>query len=126
MILISRKVPKLEGPPAAIKALNAVLTAGILYVPGLSTTLSPEGAFFLATLGGAEALGLDQLIGNFQVGKEADLQVLNPVAIPLIERRFQKTTTRSEELFALLALGDERCLVATYVLGDRGVTGHAH
>ncbi len=89
-------------------------------------TVSPEGAFFLATLGGAQALGLDHVIGNFHIGKEADLQVLNPVAIPLIERRFQKTTNSSEELFALLALGDERCLAATYVLGDKVVTGHAH
>ncbi|MDA0848056.1 MAG: amidohydrolase family protein, partial [Proteobacteria bacterium] len=88
-------------------------------------TLSPEGAFFLATLGGAQALGLDQFIGNFEKGKEADLQVLNPVAIPLIERRLQKTTTKSEELFALLALGDERCLAATYVLGQRVITRRA-
>ena len=82
-------------------------------------SLSPEAAFFLATLGGAQALGLDQYVGHFQKGKEADLQVLNPCAIPLLDRRLQATRTKSEELFALLALGDERCLVATYVLGQK-------
>lgn len=81
--------------------------------------LSPEAAFFFATRGGAQALGLDQHVGHFQKGKEADLQVLNPSAIPLLDRRLQDARTKSEELFALLALGDERCLVAAYVLGER-------
>ena len=38
MTLISRRVPKSLGPPAAIKALKAVFTAGILYVPGFKTS----------------------------------------------------------------------------------------
>lgn len=34
--------------------------------------LSPEQSFYLATLGGATALDLDDKIGNFAIGKEAD------------------------------------------------------
>jgi guanine deaminase len=84
-------------------------------------SLSPEAAFFLATLGGAQALRLDPYVGNFHKGKEADLQVLNPSAVALLDRRLQAARTKSEELFALLALGDERCLVAAYVLGQKRV-----
>ena len=81
-------------------------------------TLSPEGAFFLATLGSAQALGLDRCIGNFAPGKEADIQVINPASIDILERRLQTTNSLSEDLFALLSLGDERCLVTTYLKGQ--------
>ena len=49
--------------------------------------LSPFQALYLATLGGAKALYLDDKIGNFAVGKEADFVVLNFKGTPLIERR---------------------------------------
>jgi guanine deaminase len=39
--------------------------------------LSPYRAFYLATLGGAQALYLDELLGNFDKGKEADFVVLD-------------------------------------------------
>ena len=39
--------------------------------------LSPYRAFYLATLGGARALYLDDLLGNFDKGKEADFVVLD-------------------------------------------------
>ena len=42
-------------------------------VPGLR----PEEAFYLATAGGAEALGKSHQIGTLDAGKEADLLVLN-------------------------------------------------
>ena len=38
--------------------------------------LSPYRAFYLATLGGARALYLDDLLGNFDKGKEADFVAL--------------------------------------------------
>ncbi|MCV5491554.1 amidohydrolase family protein, partial [Escherichia coli] len=41
--------------------------------------LSAYQAFYLATLGGAHSLGLDEKIGSFAVGKEADFVVLDPV-----------------------------------------------
>ncbi|MBX2864644.1 MAG: guanine deaminase, partial [Leptolyngbyaceae cyanobacterium MAG.088] len=40
--------------------------------------LSPFNALFLATLGGARALCLDDTLGNFDVGKAADFIVLDP------------------------------------------------
>ena len=39
--------------------------------------LSPYRAFYLATLGGANALYLDDVLGNFDTGKEADFVALD-------------------------------------------------
>ena len=39
--------------------------------------ISPAEALYLATLGGAGALGLEDRIGSFQPGKDADFVVLD-------------------------------------------------
>ncbi|WP_341677732.1 guanine deaminase [Niveibacterium sp. SC-1] len=81
--------------------------------------LPPLRAWYLATLGGAEALGLAEYIGNFAVGKEADFVVLAPANIPELDWRLQRSNSLPETLFALALLGDERCVQATHVLGRR-------
>ncbi len=79
--------------------------------------LSAWRAFYLATLGGARALGLDDRIGNFEPGKEADFAVLRLDATPLMARRIRACSTAAEKLFALMMLGDDRAVAATYVMG---------
>ena len=80
--------------------------------------LSPWRAFYLATLGGARALALDDRIGNFERGKEADFLVLRLDSTALIARRLRAATTPAEMLFALMMLGDDREIAATYVMGQ--------
>lgn len=82
------------------------------------STLSAYQALYLATLSGAKALYLDDKIGNFSPGKEADFVVLNFNGTPLIERRMQQARSVHEKLFALLMLGDDRAISATYVMGE--------
>ncbi len=79
--------------------------------------LSPWRAFYLATLGGARALRLDREIGNFAPGKEADFVVLRLASTPMLERRMRAASTFAEKLFALMMLGDDRAVAATYILG---------
>jgi guanine deaminase len=76
-------------------------------------------AFYLATLGGARAMGLEDRIGSFRVGAEADFVVLNPEATPLQARRSALTGSLEEKLFVLMMLGDDRSVEATYALGER-------
>lgn len=79
---------------------------------------SPERAFHLATLGGARSLYLDDRIGNFLPGKEADFVVLDPRATPLMARRMANTATLAERLFVLMMLGDDRAVAETHVMGE--------
>lgn len=75
--------------------------------------------FYLATLGGAKALNLDEKLGNFEKGKEADFVVLNfEGATPLLKRRLSKTTNLEDKLFVLMTLGDDRSILSTYVNGQ--------
>jgi guanine deaminase len=79
--------------------------------------LSPMRSLYLATLGGARVLGLEDHIGNFTPGKEADFVVLDTTSTPLAARRAEHARTLSERLFALVMLGDDRAVTETYVLG---------
>jgi len=73
--------------------------------------------FYLATLGGARTLRLDDKIGNFETGKEADFIVLDAKMLPLLERRLALATSLAEKLFAIAILGDDRAVARTYVAG---------
>ena len=82
-------------------------------------TITPEHAFYLATLGGARALDLDAHIGNFAVGKEADFLVIDESATPLMARRTANQEKWRDRLFTLMMLGDDRCIEQTWIMGQR-------
>ncbi len=79
--------------------------------------LDPFKSLYLATLGGARALYLDEQIGNFECGKEADFVVLDYAATPLLTYRLQQSKSLAETLFALIILGDDRCVQETFAAG---------
>jgi len=79
--------------------------------------LSAVQAFYLATLGGARALGLKDRIGSIAPGREADLIVLDPKATPLLALRSERAESIEDQLFALMMLGDDRAVAATYLAG---------
>jgi guanine deaminase len=80
--------------------------------------LSPLRAFYSLTLGGARSLYLDDVIGNFETGKEADFVVLDLAPTDLMKRRMSHAENLDDQLFALIILGDDRNIHATHVLGD--------
>ncbi|WP_312909981.1 guanine deaminase [Stutzerimonas nitrititolerans] len=79
--------------------------------------LDPLKSLYLATLGGARALYLDDRIGSLQPGKDADFVVLDYKATPLIEYRLSQARSLEERLFALMILGDDRAVKETYAAG---------
>ena len=80
--------------------------------------LDPFKSLYLATLGGANALYLDDKLGNFKSGKDADFVVLDYNATPLISYRMQQAKTLDEKLFALTMLGDDRAVKETFAAGQ--------
>lgn len=85
--------------------------------------LSAFQALFLATLGGAKALNLDDKLGNFEPGKEADFVVFDLAATPVMGFRNGRTLPQSVEdicdrAFSLIIMGDDRAVHATYVMGQ--------
>lgn len=80
-------------------------------------TMSSLKAFYRLTLGNASALSLEGVIGNLQLGKEADFVVLDMQSTPLMARRMRSAANLAERLFILMTLGDDRAVAATYVLG---------
>lgn len=79
--------------------------------------LDPFKSLYLATLGGANALYLDDRLGNFLPGKDADFLVLDYNATPLISYRMQQARSLEERLFALTMLGDDRAVKETFAAG---------
>jgi len=80
-------------------------------------SLDAKTAFYMATLGNAKTLKLDDKIGNFESGKEADFVVIDLASTPLMERKQSKCKTLDEALFSLMMLGDDRAIQETYVAG---------
>ncbi len=99
---------------------NLLRTLGAAHDAGQAhgTPLSGLRGLYLATRGGARALGLDACIGNFEPGREADFIVLDWAATPELAWRIEHCRSLAERLFALTILGDDRCVVATHVLGE--------
>ncbi|MBD1874665.1 guanine deaminase [Nodosilinea sp. FACHB-131] len=84
--------------------------------------LSAFKALFLATLGGARALCLEDKLGSFDPGKEADFVVLDPQATSLLALRNEKGIPETLEeladvLFSLVIMGSDRAVTATYIMG---------
>ena len=80
--------------------------------------LDPFAAFHMMTRGNAQVLGLDDKIGAIAPGREADLIVLDAGATPAMAHRMQAAQSLGDELFALITMGDERSVRATYVMGE--------
>ena len=81
-------------------------------------TVTPVQLFYEITLGAAQALSIDNYVGNFAAGNEADFLVLDTAATDVLAQRTDLAQSIEEVLFALIVLGDDRCTVATHVMGE--------
>jgi len=80
--------------------------------------LSPFKSLYLATLGGARALRLEERVGTLQPGSDADFVVLDYKATPLLDYRISQSKSFEETLFVLMTLGDDRTVAQTYAAGQ--------
>jgi guanine deaminase len=100
-------------------SLSLLRTLGDAYKVGQlnGQPMDAVRGLYLATLGGARAMGLADRIGGFAPGMEADFVVLDPAATPILAYRNARSASIAESLFVLMTLGDDRAVKATWVAG---------
>jgi guanine deaminase len=82
--------------------------------------------FCMATIGNAGRLHMDGDTGSLDIGKFADVTVLDPEATPVLRSRHELSQSLEDILFSLMILGDDRAVAATYVAGKRLHPKEAH
>ncbi len=83
------------------------------------TALHPAQLLWLATYGSAHALRMEDKIGSIAPGMEADLTVIDLASTPAIAQRAIRAETIWEEVFPTIMMGDDRAIIASYVMGER-------
>jgi guanine deaminase len=91
----------------------------------LTQRLSADGVLLdagrllhLATLAGAEALGLDREIGDFTAGKAADFVYLRPAGESLLESVVQRAEDATQALASLFTMAGAESVREVRVAGD--------
>ena len=82
-------------------------------------SLTPFEAFYILTIGGAEALHLEDKIGRIAPGYEADLTIINLESTNIIKNRIKHANELAEILFLQIILADDRAIRATYANGNK-------
>ena len=83
--------------------------------------ITPGQLFHMATLSGAQALGLEDHIGNFNAGKFADVQVLDWSKSPILRKNIEHSQNPLERFFATL-FQFERGLISDVFIQGKKVT----
>ena len=98
---------------------SMLATLGEAYKVQMLTGYKPTAfeLFHMATIGNAQRLRIDAQTGSIDIGKFADLVVLDPHATPVLSSRQEVSTSLEDVLFSLMILGDDRAVRATYVAG---------
>jgi guanine deaminase len=87
--------------------------------------LHPSQLLWLATVGSARALRVEDRVGNVAPGMEADLVVLDLASTPAIEQAVRRAEDVWQAVFPTIMLGDDRAVRAVWS-GGRRLKGAAH
>ncbi len=79
--------------------------------------LHPSELIWLATVGNARALRLDDRIGRLAPGIEADLTILDLASTPVIAQRAAHANDVWEALFPTIMMGDDRAIADVRIMG---------
>ncbi|XP_067886702.1 guanine deaminase isoform X4 [Heterodontus francisci] len=106
--------------PSVLNAVRAAMdvTKILSLKASDNESLSYEEIFRVATLGGSQALGLDKLTGNFEVGKDFDAVLVN-TNVPNNPFEVFPNDTLQDIFQKFLFLGDDRNMVEVYVAGKQ-------
>ena len=79
--------------------------------------LHPSQLWWLATVGSARALHVEDKIGNIAIGLEADLTIVDLKSTPAIEQATRRAENIWQQIFPTIMLGDDRAIRATWING---------
>ncbi|MBK8015574.1 MAG: guanine deaminase [Betaproteobacteria bacterium] len=85
--------------------------------------ITPSQALWLATGGAAQALGLESDTGNLTPGLDADVVILDPAAVPLVQWLASRAESAERWLGTVQTLGDDRTIAAVFSGGRRCTPG---
>jgi guanine deaminase len=107
------------GGGTGFSLLKEVLQTYLLQriAPG-GMVLDAAQMLYLATRAGAEALGLQEEIGDFQPGKAADLVYIRPPADAALSRVLERTETPEQVLAAIITLAGAESVQEVRVEGS--------
>lgn len=99
---------------------SMIATLGETYKVQMLNGYKPQATelYAMATLGNARRLHISNDTGSLESGKFADVVVLDPEATPVLKSRHELSQSLEDILFALMILGDDRAIAATYVAGE--------
>jgi guanine deaminase len=81
--------------------------------------MHPANLLWLATMGSAQTLHLDDQVGSLDVGKYADIVVLDLHSTPAITQRTNMANDIWSALFPTIMMGDDRAVFDVWVKGKR-------
>tara|TARA_Y100001968_G_scaffold299629_1_gene310443 strand:- start:2473 stop:3780 length:1308 start_codon:yes stop_codon:yes gene_type:complete len=87
-------------------------------------SLHPLKNWYLASVGAAKTMHIEDRVGNIAPGMEADITIIDLKSTPLIARRVSQAENFWDILFAQIILGDDRAIKATYVFGELVYESH--
>ncbi|GAB6026271.1 hypothetical protein CHUAL_012479 [Chamberlinius hualienensis] len=105
--------------PSILDAIRqAIATSAIIAMNkgGSYKPIDYEEAFFLATLGGSQVIGLENKIGNFEVGKDFDALLVDPTVSDGPIDSFVNDNLKTR-LKRFIYLGDDRNIKRVFVKG---------
>lgn len=105
-----------------IKGTGKMSTTQMDYTP-----LNYKQAIYLATLGGASALAVDNVVGNFEAGKEFDALLIDTSLFPMqnfvLSEAFGQNFTPEQKVLELVQKfffnGDDRNIFKIFVAGKQ-------
>ena len=81
--------------------------------------MHPANLLWLATMGSAQALHLGDHVGSLNVGKYADVVVLDLYSTPAIAQRANMANDIWSALFPTIMMGDDRAISDVWIKGNR-------
>ena len=101
--------------PSILDAIRSCMGVSKLFKDAVNVKSNPitlPEAFYMATMGGADVLGIQDRVGNFRVGKEFDALILDFRPID-----HEPTESLIEVFEKFIYLGDDRNIDQVYVRG---------